>query len=105
MGAGQEGRGTRRVAVGRTGVGRSRLSKDVQGGDESEPQVRLRYFCSPFSQESALHPTIASLERAARFEREDTPETKLDKMEAFLAPSMPPQEDLALLAELLSLPA
>ena len=61
----------------------------------------MRYFCSPHHQDSALHPIIAQLERAAGFEREDTPEVKLDKL-AVLAPASP--EDGALLAELLSLP-
>ena len=54
---------------------------------------------------TARLPDHRQLERAAGFEREDTPETKLEKLEALLAPTMPPQEDLALLAELLSLPA
>jgi predicted ATPase len=61
----------------------------------------MRYFCSPHHQDSALHPIIAQLERAAGFEREDTPEGKLDKL-AVLTPASP--EDGALLAELLSLP-
>jgi predicted ATPase len=62
----------------------------------------MRYFCSPHHQNSALHPIIAQLERAAGFEHEDTPEGKLDKLVAVLAPASP--EDAALLAELLSLP-
>ena len=53
---------------------------------QSEPHTRLRYFCSPHHQDSALHPIIAQLERAAGFEREDTPEAKLDKLRALLAP-------------------
>src|SRR5215469_15071184 len=61
----------------------------------------MRYFCSPHHQDSALHPFIAQLERAAGFEREDTPEVKVDKL-AILAPASP--GDGALLAELLSLP-
>ena len=36
-----------------------------------EPHLRLRYFCSPHHTDSALHPVIAQLERAAGFERDD----------------------------------
>src|SRR6266478_3641723 len=32
----------------------------------------LRYFCSPHHQDSALHPFIVQLERAAGFVRDDT---------------------------------
>lgn len=69
----------------------------------NDPHTRLRCFCSPHHQDSALHPTIAQLERAAGLAREDAPETRLRKLEALLAPMMPSDEDLALLAELLSI--
>jgi hypothetical protein len=39
-----------------------------------EPHTRLRYFCSPHHQDSTLYPSIAQLERAAGFRREDTAE-------------------------------
>jgi predicted ATPase len=86
---------------GEPGIGKSRLIATLQERIENEPRTRMRYFCSPQRQDSALHPIIAQLERAAGFEREDTPEAKLDKL-AVLAPASP--EDGALLAELLSLP-
>ena len=38
----------------------------------AEPHTRLRFFCSPYHQDSALYPAIAQLERAAGFRREDT---------------------------------
>ena len=38
-----------------------------------EPHSPLRYFCSPHHQDSALHPTIAQLERAAGLAREVHP--------------------------------
>jgi predicted ATPase len=86
---------------GEPGIGKSRLAAALHERIENEPHTRLRCFCSPHHQDSALHPSIAQLERAAGFEREDTPEVKLDKL-AVLAPASP--EDGALLAELLSLP-
>jgi len=50
-----------------------------------EPHIRLRFFCSPHHQDSALFPVIAHLERAAGFRRDDTAEQRLDKLEALLA--------------------
>jgi predicted ATPase len=65
----------------------------------------LRYFCSPYRQDSALFPFIDQLGRAAGFARDDMPSAKLEKLESLLAHAAPPAEDGALLADLLSLPA
>src|SRR5262249_12312701 len=101
----KEGKGRVVLVSGEPGIGKSRIAKAVQEQIESEPHIRLRYYCSPYHTDSALHPTIGQLERAARFRREDTPEIKLEKLEALLAPTTPRNEDVALLADLLSLPA
>jgi class 3 adenylate cyclase/predicted ATPase/DNA polymerase III delta prime subunit len=87
---------------GEPGIGKSRLIVALQERIAHEPHTCLRYFCSPHHQDSALHPTIAQLGRAAGFERDDTPISKLDKVAALLAPTS--SEDAGLLAELLSLP-
>ncbi|HJS86784.1 MAG TPA: AAA family ATPase [Acetobacteraceae bacterium] len=90
---------------GEPGIGKSRLVADLQEQIASEIQhTRLRYFCSPYHQDSALHPVIAHLEHAAGFGREDPPETKVEKLKKLLAPASPPAEDVALLAEWLSVP-
>ncbi len=54
--------------------------------------------------DSALYPTIGQIERAAGFTHDDTPQTKLDKLDALLAQSPTSPHDAALLAETLSLP-
>ena len=90
---------------GEAGIGKSRLVGELREQAEAEPHTRLRYFCSPHHQDSALYPFIAQLERAAGFARDDPVETRLDKLEAVLSATAPPAEDLALFAELLSLPA
>ena len=91
---------------GEPGIGKSRLTAVLVQRIESETHTRLRYFCSPHHQDSALHPFIAQLERAAAFEREDTPKAKLDKLEALLAQSGERAAETAgLLADLLALPA
>src|SRR4029077_6272149 len=46
---------------------------------------RVRYQCSPYHTNSALHPFIAQLERAAEIRSNDTSAQKLDKLEAMLA--------------------
>jgi tetratricopeptide (TPR) repeat protein len=69
-----------------------------------EPHTRLRYFCSPQHTDSALHPIISQMERAARLTHNDTAQTKLDKLDAVLALASTSAQDAALFAEMLSLP-
>ena len=47
---------------GEPGIGKSRLDGSASGAPEGEPHTRLRYFCSPHHQDSALHPFIAQLD-------------------------------------------
>jgi class 3 adenylate cyclase len=89
---------------GEAGIGKSRLTAEFLQRLSGEPHQRLRYFCSPQHTDSALYPIIAHLERAAGLAREDDPKTRLDKLEARLTISRTSREDVALLAEMLSLP-
>ena len=89
---------------GEPGIGKSRLTATLSEGIGAEPHTRLRYFCSPHHQDSALYPFIVQLERAADFARDDTVEAKLGKLRALLAPGAQDDNDIALLNELLSLP-
>jgi predicted ATPase len=67
--------------------------------------IRLRYQCSPYHTNSALHPIIDQLERAAGFARDDSFDIRLDKLESLLAQSSTdPAEAVPLLAALLSIP-
>jgi class 3 adenylate cyclase len=70
---------------GEPGIGKSRLMAALSEHIGTEPHTRLRYFCSPHYQDSALHPFIAQLEHAAGFAREDPPAVRLDRLEALLA--------------------
>ena len=89
---------------GEAGIGKSRLAEEFLQCLAEEPHHRLRYFCSPQHTDSALHPIIAQLERAAGLTREDDTKTKLDRLDARLATSSTSRGDAALLAEMLSLP-
>ncbi len=90
---------------GEPGIGKSRITAALEERLHAEPHLRLRYFCSPYHQDSALFPFIDQLGRAAGFARDDTPAARLEKLEALLARAAPPDEDVAFLADLLSLPA
>ena len=93
------------LVSGEPGIGKSRLGAALSQQIESEPHTRMRYFCSPYHQDSALYPFIAQLERAAGFARDDTAEEKLGKLRGLLAPAARGDDEIELLAELLSLPS
>ncbi|MGA9893528.1 MAG: AAA family ATPase, partial [Xanthobacteraceae bacterium] len=90
---------------GEPGIGKSRLTAALSEQVGNESHTRLRYFCSPHHQDSALYPFIAQLEHAAGFVRDDTVEAKLGKLRALLAPGTGGDSDFVLLGELLSLPS
>jgi class 3 adenylate cyclase/predicted ATPase len=92
------------LVSGEPGIGKSRLAAAFADRLQAEPHLRLRYFCSPYHQDSALYPFIDHLSRAAGFTRDDPPEARLEKLETLLVRVIPPDEDVALLADLLSLP-
>ena len=98
----KSGEGRVVLISGEPGIGKSRLTAALSEHIETEPHTRLRYFCSPHHQDSALYPFIAQLERAAGFARDDAAEARLGKLRALLAPD---DDDFALLSELLSLPS
>src|ERR1700694_3032685 len=101
----KSGEGRMVLISGEPGIGKSRLTAALSEHIGTEPHIRLRYFCSPHHQDSALYPFIAQLERAAGFARDDTVEAKLGKLRALLAPGSRDADDIALLSELLSLPS
>ncbi|WP_213290803.1 adenylate/guanylate cyclase domain-containing protein [Bradyrhizobium sp. sGM-13] len=93
------------LIVGEPGIGKSRIAQTLLEQLGEEPHTRLRYFCSPHHQNSALYPSITQLEQAAGFRREDTAETRLDKLIAVLAlANQELSEAVPLLADLLSIP-
>ena len=93
------------LVSGEPGIGKSHIVQTILERLSGEPHTRLRYFCSPHHQDSALYPTVTQLERAAGFRREDTVEQKLDKLEAVIAQATNDfGETVPLLAALLSIP-
>jgi class 3 adenylate cyclase/predicted ATPase len=97
------GEGQVALISGEAGIGKSRLTAGLLEHLADEAHTRLRYFCSPQRADSALHPIIGQMERAAGLTYDDKPEAKLDKLDAVLVQTSTSTEDAALFAEMLSL--
>ncbi len=100
----KSGEGQVVLLSGEAGIGKSRLTAALLERLATEPHTRLRYFCSPQHTDSAFYPIIGQMERAAGLAHDDTPQAKLDKLDALLAQTSTPIQDAALFAEMLSLP-
>jgi class 3 adenylate cyclase/predicted ATPase len=101
----QEGHGQVVLLSGEAGIGKSRLVRELHEIVERDGATRLIFRCSPYHQQSALHPLIEHLQRLVQVRREDPLEAQLDRLEQTLQSSgVPVQETMPLLAALLSLP-
>jgi predicted ATPase len=92
---------------GEAGIGKSRLVQVLTEQVATELQAWLTPCqCSPYHQNTALHPMIDLLGRVVlQFEREESPEQKLRKLEGFVVQyGLPLAEAVPLFAALLSIP-
>ena len=78
----KSGEGQVVLLSGEPGIGKSRLTAALLERLANEPHTRLRYFCSPQHTDSAFYPIIGQMERAAGFAHDDTPQARLDKLDA-----------------------
>jgi hypothetical protein len=83
--------------------GKSRLPAVLLERLGGEPHTRSRYFCSPQHTGSPLYAIVGQLE-CAGLVHDDSPQARLDKLDAVLARTTISIEDTALFAEMLSLP-
>jgi len=100
-----QGEGRAVLLTGEPGIGKSHIALAVEEHLQGKPHLTMRYFCSAHDINSALFPFIGQLERAAGFERSDSPAQKLAKLDALVSQSTADAEHLAALAGLFGLPA
>ncbi len=91
---------------GEPGIGKSRLlraAREALGGGAA--LTGLQYQCSPYYNNTALYPVIDHFERVLQFNREDSAQAKLDKLEARLVGELNRSStDCNLIARTLSIP-
>ena len=91
------GEGQVALLSGEAGIGKSRLTAALLERIADEPHTRLRYFCSPQHTNNAFYSIIGQMERAAVLAHDDTPDAKLDKLDALLARASTPRQDAPIL--------
>jgi class 3 adenylate cyclase/tetratricopeptide (TPR) repeat protein len=91
--------------LGEPGIGKSRLTRALQEALSEQRFLCLNYYCSPYNVDSSLFPVIKHIERAAGFQREDTAEEKLRKLQCLFEDAQSfESEATGLIARLLSIP-
>jgi class 3 adenylate cyclase/tetratricopeptide (TPR) repeat protein len=103
----KDGAGQVVLLSGEAGIGKSRLVQVLTAQVATEPQAWLTPCqCSPYYQNTGLYPMIDLLERVVLdFDRGESPQQKLNKLEGFLVQyGLPLAEAMPLFAALLSLP-
>jgi class 3 adenylate cyclase/predicted ATPase len=101
----RDGEGQVVLLSGEAGIGKSRLTRALMELIADQPHTRLRYQCSAVHANSALHPFIAQLERAAGFAANDGATAKRAKLDSLLRRAADDvSETMPFIASLLSLP-
>ena len=81
----KDGDGQVVLIAGEAGIGKSRLLHALREKLADEPHIAISHLCSAYHTNSALHPIVAQLQRAAGFASHDEPADRLTKLEALLA--------------------
>jgi class 3 adenylate cyclase len=100
----QDGMGQVVILSGEAGIGKSRLAQELKDHVAPEPHTHLECRGSPYYHNTALYPVTDLLQRALRWQPDDTPPEKLHKLETILSQySLALAEAVPLLASLVAL--
>jgi len=100
----QDGEGQVVLLSGEPGIGKSRILSALRERLEGQGAQSLRFQCSPYYVNSAFWPSIDNFERAFKFARDESPESKLDKLEALIVNHYGcPVSDVRFVAAMLSI--
>jgi predicted ATPase len=101
----REGEGQVVQLCGEPGIGKSRVLTTLRERLEDQGVGTLRLQCSPYHINSAFYPLIDNFERALKFGRNESPESKLDRLEALMVDQYSrPLSDVRFVAAMLSIP-
>lgn len=101
----QSGEGQVVLLCAEPGIGKSRILSALREQLAAQDAKALRLQCSPYYVNSALWPSIQNFERALRFDRDESYESRLDKLEALMVGDYRrPQADVRFIAAMLSIP-
>jgi class 3 adenylate cyclase/predicted ATPase len=102
----KKGEGQVALISGEPGIGKSRISIALLNEITGDEHFTIRWQCSSHHTNSPFYPAIRNLERAARFDREDTATVRLEKLETLLSRfGQSVLADAPLFAALLSIPS
>ena len=91
---------------GEPGIGKSRILSTLHERLGAQDVQTLRFQCSPYYVNSAFWPIIDNLERTLKFTREESVDSKLDKLEAQVVKQRcRPLADVRFIASILSIPS